>query len=398
LAEPDEFAEALLDQISVETDEEKNIAGMISKISDDPEFCTSFESTEDVADRLFSEYAKKASEFTGMPIPEPLNVEHAELLEFKRLKGRKVFTGGKSRDYVDRLFMAVASSNIDDIAGLVISDPARYLVYSTYAKNYLSQISTTYGDILNDTIYLNKFILDSYPKIILYKHGKPFEAMADTVKSGYRGAIKMTLLEEIIHSTQKNLSAINSKAVSEVNAINEDCAKMILDLDDNSAARLYEYLQLQTVPDEFPLAKKANLFFFLDPNFFLAQQLGPDIMTFSGIKIDPKISEGAPGLLEIYQRWLQPMQSHHAAFTVMEGMAEFAVQTMLADDVDFGNYLSTFMGTDFSSYSVRKSIGRDFTDTVYRMIGKSTFEILDKNPPTTRELKDPASYIQRISA
>ncbi len=397
MAEPDEFAEALLDQISVETDEEKNIADMVSKIDDDPEFGISFESTSSIAGSLFSEYAGKASEFAGMPVPETLKVEHAELLEFKRLKGRKVFAGSESRDYVDKLFTAVASGSIDGIAGLVISDPARYLVYSTYAKNYLSQISTTYGDILGDTIYLNKFILDSYPKIILYKQGRPFEAMADTVKSGYRGAVKMTLLEEIVHSMQKNLNAMNSKAVSEVNAINEDCANMILELGDGSAARLYEYLQLQTVPDEFPLAKKANLFFFLDPNFFLAQQLGPDIMTFSGIRIDPKISEGAPGLLEIYQRWLHPMQRHHAAFAVMEGMAEFAVQKMLADDADFGNYLSTFMGTDFTSYRVRKSIGRDFTEAAYGRLGRDAFEILDKDPPTTHELKDPASYIQRIS-
>ena len=50
-------------------------------------------------------------------------------------------------------------------------------------------------------IYLNKFILSSYPQIILYKQGPPFESKIEQVNSGYRGALKMTLLEELIHST-----------------------------------------------------------------------------------------------------------------------------------------------------------------------------------------------------
>ena len=72
-----------------------------------------------------------------------------------------------------------------------------------------------------------------------------------------------------------------------------------------------------------------------------------------------------PQLLDIYQRWLKPIQTHHAAFTTMEGMAEFAVQSILKDDSDFQNYLSTFMGTDFSSYQVRKSLGKDFTKEIF---------------------------------
>ena len=35
----------------------------------------------------------------------------------------------------------------------------------------VSKISTTYGDYLNSTVFLNKFILSKYPQIILYKQG-----------------------------------------------------------------------------------------------------------------------------------------------------------------------------------------------------------------------------------
>ena len=398
MPEPDEFAEALLDQIAVEINEEKEIADLVSRVDDDESFSVPFATLEELSEGLLPECRRLVEEFTGMSVSDSVKVDFTGLLDFKRLKGRKVFVGADARRYVDDLFLAVASADVDGIAGLILADPARYLVYSTYAKNYLSQISTTYGDILDGTIYLNRFILDSYPRIILYRSGPPFEARAGQVRSGYVGALKMTLLEEITHSIQGNLHAVNSGAVTRVNAINEDCARMILEMDGAAAARLYDYLQLQTVPEEFPLARKANLFFFLDPNFFLVQQLGPDIMTYTGVRIDPKIAAEAPGLLDVYGRWLGPMQEHHAAFTAMEGMAEFVVQRILGGDADFGNYLSTFMGTDPSSYRVRKSIGRDFTAAIFDSIGVRTFGMLDSTPPTTRELKDPQAYIKRVSA
>ena len=395
LAEPDEFAEALLDQLSVEFNEEEEIAKTVSSIDDDSSFAIEFETLKEISDRLLPECKRLVEEFTGMHVPESIKIDLTGLIDFKRLKARKVFVEDASREYVDRLFLAVAQQNKDEIAGLVTDDPARYLAYSTYAKNYLSQISTTYGDILDDTIHLNRFVLESYPKIILYKSGPPFNARIADVKSGYLGALKMTILEETVHSVQTNLQEINRRAVINVNSINEDCARMILDLDEDSANQLYEYLQLQTVPDHFPLAKKANLFFFLDPNFFLVEQLGPDIMTYTGIRIDPKISLMAPGLLDVYHRWLGPMQTHHSAFTVMEGMAEHVIQSILDGDADFENYLSTFMGTDLSSYRVRKNIGRDFTKAVSEKIDLAT---LDGNLPSTRELRDPEAYIKRITA
>jgi hypothetical protein len=150
------------------------------------------------------------------------------------------------------------------------------------------------------------------------------------------------------------------------------------------------------VPDDFPTAKRANLFFMLNPDNFIVSVLGPDVMTYTKVEIDPKISEMIPQLFNIYQRWLKPIQTHHAAFTVMEGMAEFAVQNILKDDVDFQNYLTTFMGTDFSSYQVRKNMGNDFTKEIYQKYGKDAFKMLIKNPPTTLELKEPQRYLKRV--
>jgi len=311
------------------------------------------------------------------------------------LKAKKVHTTNESRQYVDNLFSAVADLDVSKIAKLINDDLAKFLVYSTYAKSYISKISTTYGDVLGSVVYLNKFILSSYPQIILYKQGKPYESRLEQVNSGYRGALKMTILEELIHSTQNNLHDENKTAVINVNSINEELAKMIIGLDESTTSKLYDYLQLQTVPEDFPIAKKANLFFMLNPDNFIVNVLGPDVMTFTKVEIDPKIAEFVPDLLDIYQRWLLPIQKHHAAFTTMEGIAEFSVQNILADDADFQNYLTTFMGTDFSSYQVRKSMGKDFTAKIYEKFGHKAFKFLIEKPPSTKELKEPELYLKR---
>ncbi|MCH7758663.1 MAG: hypothetical protein IIA19_09385, partial [Thaumarchaeota archaeon] len=120
-------------------------------------------------------------------------------------------------------------------------------------------------------------------------------------------------------------------------------------------------------------------------------------MTYTKVEVDPKISEMIPQLLDIYQRWLKPIQTHHAAFTTMEGMAEFAVQNILKDDSDFQNYLSTFMGTDFSAYQVRKSMGKEFTQTVFEKYGKESFKMMIEDSPSTLELKEPQRYLKRVS-
>ena len=395
MGETEEFAEALLDQITVELNEEKEISELASKISEDQDFPKNFTDMEDFTEQNFPIMSEKIHDFTSLNVDSNIITEFLDLKEFKLLKGKKVYATNQSREFVNELFSAVADEDVKKISDLIQSDTKKFLVYSTYAKAYISKISTTYGDYLDSTIFLNKFILSKYPQIILYKQGTPYQVNQEKVDSGYRGALKMTLLEELVHSTQGNLEMENKNAAINVNSINEELAEIILELENSAASNLYEYLQLQTVPDDFPIAKKANLFFMLNPDNFVVNVLGPDVMTYSKVEIDPKISEIVPELSDIYQRWLSPIQNHHAAFSTMEGIAEFVVQNVLKDDNDFQNYLTTFMGTDFSSYKVRKNMGKDLTEKVFAKFGKNAFKFLIDSPPGTRELKEPELYLKR---
>ena len=396
MSEFDEFAEALFGQLAVEINEEKEIRVLAEKANEELKTKVNFEEIEKITERVLPDLKQKVEEFLGVDIPQ-IKIEFPELKELKKVKGDKVFSDNESKEFVNELFMAVANEDSKSIAELMKKDTAKYLVYSTYAIQYISKISTTYGDYLDNVIYLNKFILSRYPQIILHKQGEPYDARFENVNSGYLGAIKMTVLEELIHSSQQNLQELNKKAATTVNKINEELAKIILALDTQTINMLTEYLQLQAVPDDFPFAKKANLFFFLNPDHFLIEQIGPDVMTFTHVEIDPKISESIPELLDIYKKWLSPIQQHHAAFSTMEGMAAFAIENILKDDQDFQNYLTTFMGTDFSSYQVRKSMGKEFTKIIYENVGKDAFKKMITNPPNTRELKDPQLYLKRTS-
>ena len=242
MSELDEFAEALMGQLSVEIDEEKVIAELAAKIKEDRNFTIEFDGVESVSQRLFPELVQKVNEYMGLEVSGKLSIEYLKLDEFKRLKGKKVFTEN-GRVFVDKLFEAVAKNDLKKISELIKEDTAKFLVYSTYVKSYISKISTTYGDYLDSRIYLNRFILDDYPRIILYKQGPPYESNAESVKSGYFGAMKMTILEEIVHSVQSNLHRLNVEAVMQVNTINEELAKIILELDDKTVTDLTEYLQ-----------------------------------------------------------------------------------------------------------------------------------------------------------
>ena len=395
MSELDEFAEALMGQLSVEINEEKEIEKLATKIKEDRNFTVKFDDIESVSQGLFPDLVRKVNEYMGLEVSEKLSIEYLKLGDFKRLKGKKVFTEN-GRVFVDKLFDAITKNDLKKISEVIKEDTAKFLVYSTYAKSYISKISTTYGDYLDSKIYLNRFILDDYPRIILYKQGPPYESNAESVKSGYFGAMKMTILEEIIHSVQNNLHRLNIQAVMQVNTINEELAKTILALDDKVVTQLTEYLQLQLVPDEFRVAKRANLFFMLNPDNFITNVMGPDVMTYTHVEIDPKISDLVPSLEEIYKKWLEPIQAQHAVFTTMEGMAEFVVQQILKDDSDFQKYLSTFIGTNYSEYSVKKSTGKEFTQHVFDVHGKDTFVKLIADPPNTRELKDPHLYLNRI--
>ncbi len=79
----------------------------------------------------------------------------------------------------------------------------------------------------------------------------------------------MTVLEELIHSVQKNLQQINKNAAIEVNRINEELAGIILSLDSETINKLSEYCQLQAVPDDFPFAKKSKSIFLFESRSFL---------------------------------------------------------------------------------------------------------------------------------
>ena len=397
MGEFQEFAEALFGQLAVEINEEKEIIELASKARDDIANKVEFKKLEDVANEIVPEFKNKIEEFLGTKVAENIELKFPELQELKRIKGKKVFSDDESREFVSELFNAVAKEDFKKIAELMQQDTVKYFVYSTYAIQYISKITTTYGDYLDGEIYLNKFILSRYPEIILHKQGEPYESRFENVNSGYLGAVKMTVLEELIHSTQENLQQININAARQVNKINEELAGIILSLDTKIVNELSEYCQLQAVPDDFPYAKKANLFFFLNPDHFLIEQIGPDVMTFTHVEMDPKIGELVPQLLDIYKKWLVPIQQHHAAFTAMEGMAGFAIENILKDDKDFQNYLTTFMGTDFSSYQVRKSMGKDFTKVVYEKLGKDAFKKILEIPPNTRELKDPQLYLKKLS-
>ncbi|MBT8172789.1 MAG: hypothetical protein KJN83_01860 [Nitrosopumilus sp.] len=397
MGEFEEFAEALFGQLSVEINEEKEIMQLAINAREDIARKVEFKELEEIANEIFPDFKDKVQDFLGVKVADDLQLKFPELEDLKRLKGDKVFADPESKEFVKKLFNAVAKEDLKIIAELMKENTAKYLVYSTYAIQYISKITTTYGDYLDSVIYLNKFILSRYPQIILHKQGEPYESRFENVNSGYLGAVKMTVLEELIHSAQGNLHQINKNAAMEVNRINEELAGIILSLDNETVNKLSEYCQLQAVPDDFPFAKKANLFFFLNPDHFLIEQIGPDVMTFTHVEIDPKIGESIPQLLDIYKRWLVPIQQHHAAFTAMEGMAGFAIENILKDDKDFQNYLMTFMGTDFSSYQVRKSMGKDFTKAVYEKLGKETFKKMIEIPPNTRELKDPQLYLKKLS-
>ncbi|MGH1522192.1 MAG: hypothetical protein ACRBB2_07540 [Nitrosopumilus sp.] len=397
LGEFEEFAEALFGQLSVEINEEKEIAELAIRAKEELSGKVQFKEIDEIATEIFPEFKNKVEEFLGVRVSDNLQLKFPELEELKKLKGEKVFADTESKMFVTELFAAVAKEDLKKIAELMKQDTPKYLVYSTYAIQYISKITTTYGDYLNSIIYLNKFILSRYPQIILHKQGEPYQSRFEDVNSGYLGAIKMTVLEELVHSAQENLQQVNMNAATEVNKINEELASIILSLDNDTVNKLSEYCQLQAVPDDFPFAKKANLFFFLNPDHFLIEQIGPDVMTFTHVEIDPKIGESIPQLLEIYKKWLVPIQQHHAAFTAMEGMAGFVIENILKDDRDFQNYLTTFMGTDFSSYQVRKNMGKDFTKIVYEKLGKDTFRKMIEIPPNTRELKDPQLYLKKLS-
>ena len=397
MTEYDEFAEALIDQLAVEINEEKENSDLASKINEDPSFNLTFDSLENAGSEIFPWVKNQIKDFTGLTVPEITKIQFPELIELKKLKGKRIFTTNDAREFVDSLVEAISREDVGKISSLMKQDTVKYLVYSTYAKNYISKISVTFGDYLEDTIYLNKLFFSILPKIKLYSQGPPFESGYEKIKSSYIGAIKMTMLEESIHAIQHGLYKSNKEAVKKVNEVYEDLAKIILDMDDNTLSKIFDYMNLDPVPDEFPIAKRANLYFVLNPEYFILGTLPPDQMATKEGQIDTKLAEMIPQLPEIYRRWLKPRQQQHAAMTVIQGMASFAIRNILKEDSDFKNYLSVFKGRDLSSFMAQKNMGITFAQTIYDKLGKQAFKKLIDEPPDTLELKDSQLYLKRIT-
>lgn len=395
MEEYQEFAEALIDQLSVEINEEKENSDLASKIDEDSSFNVTFDSLEDSSKKIFPEIKQKINNFTGLEVPENTKIEFPNLDELKKLKGKRIFTTSEAREFVDYLVDAISKEDLGKIASLMKQDKIKYLVYSTYAKNYISKISVTFGDFLDGTIYLNKLFLSILPKIKLYNKGAPFESNYDVIKSSYIGAIKMAMLEESIHAIQQNLYKNNKEAVVKVNEIYEELAKVILNLDDVTLGQIFDYMNLDPIPDEFPIAKRANLFFILNPENFILGTLPPDQMATKEGQIDTKLSQMIPELSNIYSKWLKPRQQQYSAMTVIQGMANFVIRNILKDDLDFKNYLSVFKGSDLDSFLTQKN-GVNFTEAVYAKLGRESFKKLIENPPDTLELKDSQLYLNRL--
>ena len=66
MSELDEFAEALMGQLSVEIDEEKVIAELAKKIKEDRNFTVKFDGIESVSQNLFADLVQRVNEYMGL--------------------------------------------------------------------------------------------------------------------------------------------------------------------------------------------------------------------------------------------------------------------------------------------------------------------------------------------
>ena len=89
MGEHQEFAEALLGQLSVEINEEKEISELSSKINEDTSFTLKFDELEKVCEYVFPIMAEKIKEFFGIPISPTLKLEYLKLKEFKKYERKK---------------------------------------------------------------------------------------------------------------------------------------------------------------------------------------------------------------------------------------------------------------------------------------------------------------------
>ena len=89
MSELDEFAEALMGQLSVEIDEENVIAELAKKINEDRNFAIEFADIESVSQGVFPDLVQRVNEYMGLEVSEKLSIQYLKLDDFKRLKGKK---------------------------------------------------------------------------------------------------------------------------------------------------------------------------------------------------------------------------------------------------------------------------------------------------------------------
>jgi len=130
-----EFAEALFGQLSVEINEEKEIAELAVKAKEGIAGKVQFKELEEIAKEVFPVFKDKIEEFLGIKVSENLQLKFPELEELKKLKGNKVFAEKEAKGFVTELFIAVAKEDRNKIAELMKQDTAKYLVYSTNGSN-----------------------------------------------------------------------------------------------------------------------------------------------------------------------------------------------------------------------------------------------------------------------
>jgi len=119
MGELEEFAEALFAQLSVEINEEKEIADLASKIHEDTSFNVKFEYLEQICEEIFPQMAQKVNEFIGIQISPKVKIEYPKLNDFKKMKGKKVFANDEARLFVDELFDAVSQESLEKIVTLL---------------------------------------------------------------------------------------------------------------------------------------------------------------------------------------------------------------------------------------------------------------------------------------
>jgi len=132
MSETDEFAEALLAQLSVEINEEKEIDSLSKKIKEDNEFKVEFGDTEKIAQTLLPDLIQRVNDYMRLSVSPDLSIIGLELEELKRFKGKKVFTTKAAQQFVDELFYAASKNDLEKISDSVKKDTTKFLVYSTY--------------------------------------------------------------------------------------------------------------------------------------------------------------------------------------------------------------------------------------------------------------------------